>query len=298
MINSLDNSKDSFKVQFIRLLDVVISCLFLAPMVVIYWRTTWLLMDLYIYPQHHVTSAAICAITGCTSSLFIVLLQRDIIRFLSEYNELVSKIIWKICIYPVSLSCIAYWRGVWMIADYSITTTSISFVLCHSISFIFLAALRTVSSVVSAPCYYTNDLHLSLSTVTLPSIPWSRDNYTFIKYIFHCLLTVFLVGVLVVLYWRATWYLWDYITGYNTVNNLPIQVLCYGISCCVCIVCYMVSKPCETLLINSTSCPALVKIALEHVFVYIIGCCAVNIWRSVWYIWDLVFLKGKHWLID
>lgn len=291
--HSKDKRTNSCKTQVIRLVDITLACLILAPVVVIYWRTTWLLMDFYIYPQHHMTSACISLVVGFASSLLIVLCQRDFMTFLCEFDELISKIIWKMCMYPISVSCVSYWRGVWMVTDLTTTISLTSLILCHSLSFVLLSVLRTASSVVSAPGFYVNDLHVSISTVTITNIPWSRDKYAFIKYIVNCLLTVSIVGTLVVVFWRGTWLLWDLITDFDTTNNVYDHLLCYGISSGICTICYLISRPFELFLINSTSCPTWFKIVLEHVFVYVLACCSVNIWRSAWYIWDLLFLTGK-----
>ena len=59
--------------------------------------------------------------------------------------------------YPLSISVLHAWRGVWMLLDIHCLPTGYSLLTTHVISFIILALTKTVSNSMFIPAFYASD---------------------------------------------------------------------------------------------------------------------------------------------
>ncbi|XP_020914224.1 uncharacterized protein LOC110251820 [Exaiptasia diaphana] len=271
----------SCKHHVLRVIDILVGCIFIAPLVVLYWRTTWKLMDIYVFPSHSDISGIICTVVGFTVSFIIVIIHPQI-----TYKTTLSRIIWRASVYLMSLSCISFWRGIWLILDHTTTMTWMSYLVCHSIAFAILSATKTVSSIVSPPGFLINDFYVD--SPTIKTVGFKNNENRIGKTICNGVLTVMVVGTLVVTYWRGTWSILDYITvGISGLNN---SILSFSVGCGVCIIGYITAEPLKTKARNVSSGTA---VLMEHVFVYFLGVSVVNVWRGVWSMCDILILQGN-----
>ncbi|XP_031559604.1 uncharacterized protein LOC116295806 [Actinia tenebrosa] len=278
---------------FLRLLDYLIVCTFISPLVIYYWQGTWMLMDFYILPGSILDSALLSTGLGVIFSHFILGTQGWMVEKLSIYNKVYLQIAWKICIYLISLSTISFWRGVWMLMDMFAGVTLTVFLVSHGMAFIFLTATRTTSSIVFCPGYLLKDQTTSPSTsFNFDAIPLINciKNKSIQIFISH-FVTVFIISTAIVCYWRGTWNLAIYVANMSVGTGLYTCVATTSFGYVVSLFCFIINQPLERKLTgNSLSWPYLIKAFLEHVFVYVLGFAAVNVWSGLWCLGDHFFI--------
>lgn len=285
MLDMTNKDMSCIKHQVLRVIDILIGCFIIAPLVVLYWRSTWKLMDLYIVPSYPEISGIICTIGGFTLSFIIVLFHQEISLRTSNCNIVLLQTIRSVLVYVTSLGCILYWRGVWLVLDHVTPRTWMSYLACHSISLLILLTTKTVSSIVSPPGVLVNDIHVNSPSIT--TVGFHNDEDSIGKTICNALLTVVIVGSAVVGYWRGTWLILDHIT--INISDLYNSLLSCSIGCGVCIICYIIAEPLQEKVPDMTSWIAIVG---EHVFVYILGASTVSVWRGFWIMSDILILQG------
>lgn len=277
----------------LRLVDYLIVCILISPLVIYYWQGTWILMDIYVFPDSFLDSALLSTGLGVLFSLFILGTQGWIVEKLSHYHEICLKIAWKMCIYFTSLSTISFWRGVWMLMDRFTGVTLTIFLVSHCMAFVFLITTRTTSSIVSSPGYLLKDETVSPSTSFnfdgLPLINYIKSKW--MKIFFSHFLTVFMISTAIVCYWRGTWNLGIYLTNMSVGTGLYNCVVRTSFGYVVCLICFLISQPLQKKLTgNSLPWPYLFKALLEHVFIYVLGFAVVNVWSGLWCLGDHYFV--------
>lgn len=116
LITTLFQTKETEK-PYLFLLDLTFSVVVVASFAVFVWRGSWILLDLFLFPQDDKWSAWGSCVLGATLTLLGFLLQWPAART-SRKLTFWSRIIFEdLFILTVNFGTINVWRGVWNVLD-------------------------------------------------------------------------------------------------------------------------------------------------------------------------------------
>lgn len=134
----------------LTVLDVLISCLVVAPAVVTYWRGVWVLSQSYIFPSDPTVSAVTSTLVGYFGHLFFTFSQHFFAKsFHPDKNRIVYYLVSRLYTAFFAVVCVNGWRGPWSLLDLytEMELTSVTAMTVVSlIALIVLRALRNVSA--------------------------------------------------------------------------------------------------------------------------------------------------------
>lgn len=95
------------------IIDNTVATFIIGPLVVFYWRGTWSLLDLHLYPNEPFKGAWICVAIGNGGLMVAALLQKHFQRFLSMDKWFVWLTAYHTYTYIIAFCCVCHWRGIW-----------------------------------------------------------------------------------------------------------------------------------------------------------------------------------------
>lgn len=133
-------------------LDTLFSAIVVAPAIVGYWRSTWGLTDIYLYPDEPVKSAAISLGLGIFGHLLFSICQHVLRRMLHpDKHRITFYLVSRIYTALYAFTCVNSWRGAWELLD-TYTEMDVNTVLATTfVSVISLAAMRALRNVSATP---------------------------------------------------------------------------------------------------------------------------------------------------
>lgn len=145
------NPKISFHAIWLEILDYTFASFVLAIAVVSYWRGTWNLMDVYLFPDNKLYSASTSLAIGVSGHLFFTGLQWIFIKTLDpNQHRLTYYAVSRFYTICYGVVCVNGWRGLWQLLD-AYTPHTIWFIAINVTfslgSLAFLKALRNISAV-------------------------------------------------------------------------------------------------------------------------------------------------------
>lgn len=137
---------------FLRVFNVLISCLIIAPLVVIYWASTWKLCDIYIVPSDPALSSTISLVVGFSVQFFFMFHQDSIAELLTcKNNKCLNIVLMKVYALVSALTCVNFWRGVWGFVD-KVSTDEIAMLIMNiTQNLLILLISRTLRNSVVPP---------------------------------------------------------------------------------------------------------------------------------------------------
>lgn len=119
--------------QFARVLDALFSTVIVAPLVAVYWFTTWTISDAFIFPDDRVKSAVTSFSIGFLGQFFVMFYQVPLAKYLTFKNhKLVNVVVTKVFALVIAQTSICLWRGTWIFAD--LTSTDNNFTIALNIA--------------------------------------------------------------------------------------------------------------------------------------------------------------------
>lgn len=110
--------KSNLFVQVVCIFDVLFALIVVAPLVVIFWSTTWKLYDLFILPNDPVFSGLISWSFGFCGQMILMFYQESIKNLLNLGKKNFANIlILKIYAFILGHTFVSFWRGVWVFVD-------------------------------------------------------------------------------------------------------------------------------------------------------------------------------------
>lgn len=107
-----------FLQPFLRTFDVLFSSFVCAPLVVVYWVTTWKLAEIFISPNDPTLSAVISLLIGFSGQFILMFFQDVIGKLLTFKNrKFINLMLSKLYALVLAQTCINFWRGVWNFVD-------------------------------------------------------------------------------------------------------------------------------------------------------------------------------------
>ena len=99
------------------LLDNVFACFIVAPLVVAYWRGTWVLISYYLERNNQAINAWSCFVIGNMGWLILALLQEPLKRHIVKDNWLSWLVGYHVYTYIAAFCSVCLWRGLWVVMD-------------------------------------------------------------------------------------------------------------------------------------------------------------------------------------
>lgn len=153
--------RNVFHDALLAFLDVVFASAIVTPFILIYWRGTWNLLKMFIFPTDLFSSGITLMCMGTIGQFIVFYAQNFLDRtFHPDKHRLTFMFVSRFYTYIYSIIGIAGWRGLWDILDFFSppSSTSIS-LLCALIVLgtILLAILKGLRNVSSPPFGISTD---------------------------------------------------------------------------------------------------------------------------------------------
>ncbi|KAG8327983.1 hypothetical protein J6590_006159 [Homalodisca vitripennis] len=143
---------------FLTLLDTLLSTLVISPLVVCYWRGTWGIMDVYVYPDNPGHSGLASLASGLGGILVFTLGQNPLARCLHpDRHRLVYYLCSRGYTAVFGFCCVNSWRGAWKLLDLY-TGPGVDVVVAVTLSAVVtLAGARTLRNISAPPFAIVTD---------------------------------------------------------------------------------------------------------------------------------------------
>ena len=301
--NNGNNSSDKHcgSILLRKTANGVLVFFIIFPLIVTFWRGTWGIMDLLIFPSNIESSAWTCTGLGFGIIFLYMVVQNCFIQRLQTESSTLACLAKTLLllsvtfVYVLALSTVASWRGVWLCLDIYFTGRNLSALLTHVFGVIALWATETFTSVISAPGFVVRDcgnqpLIFNLAIFNCFPSNSPAKKLSVIKTLLNCFVTVCLIGVSLVCYWRGTWTL--------MINSFPedktkSSLTCLLVGYTVSISCYCLKDILRTQL-ESKKIDRISKF-IQFIFVYFLAFGVVAVWKGFWDLIDfLVATQTTH----
>ena len=274
-----------------RFLNLIIILCFITPAVVNYWRGTWYILDLFVFPADKALSASFTFIASF-GAIFLVMFAEDYIKQLLDERK-ARKGLYLVLFYPLAFLSITSWRGLWMMLDLYTTTSLTSAIVSHLVGFLILLCTKSSASIMAIPGYCASERNIDLSKSILVGKNYLKIRTTACADIttrmLNSFVSVFIIGGAVICYWRGTWLI-ILTTLVPQTHNVISWITLAGLGYAVVAMCYCLSE----FIITITLAPpySVLSRSLEQVFVYILGFGVVTSWVGIWHLMDVFLLPG------
>ncbi|XP_065340615.1 uncharacterized protein fusl isoform X2 [Cloeon dipterum] len=269
-------------------LDVLFSCLVVAPCVVGYWRGTWALAEHYITPQDQTLSAWISLCIGCASHLVFNFVQGLLQRHVGTWR---SSVAWLLAsrLYTAffSFACVNCWRGVWQTLEHYTGSDLNALMITTTAAILALAVMRTLRNIAAPPFAIVIDARPAY--FQFPTMfrvkPGSKDPAL---HTLDCVFSVFVVGSLVVIVWRGTWGILDSILvpEHEDTSAWLSLAIGYGVTA----IGFLLQVPARIACDKLSGGP---RLLVADLYQFLCFCGTVNLWRGVWNLLNIYFLPEK-----
>lgn len=149
-----DNLKGTSKAHyvFLSVLDTLLSSIVIGPAVIAYWRGTWCLIDIYIFPDNTENTIISSCVIGLVGHLVFTISQNYLKNnFHPEKHRLLYYTVSRLYSYVYGIACVNLWRGAWKALDHYTGTEILTVVIPTVVSAVALAGMRTFRNVSAAP---------------------------------------------------------------------------------------------------------------------------------------------------
>lgn len=143
---------------FLSFLDIAFASVIVTPTIVTYWRGTWNLWKMYVFPDDLLCSGCTLIVFGTVAIILIIYAQNFLERtFHPDKHRLTFMAVSRLYTYTYSIVGIGSWLGLWQLLDvYYPPDTSL---LCAIIAVgtLLLAILKGLRNVSSPPFGISTD---------------------------------------------------------------------------------------------------------------------------------------------
>ncbi|XP_037049107.1 uncharacterized protein LOC119083486 [Bradysia coprophila] len=286
MLNSF--LKSNLLTQFVSVFDVLFALIVVAPLVVTFWSTTWMLYDAFILPSDPVVSGFVSWAFGFFGQMILMFHQDAIKRFLNfEKRSFLNIFCLKLYALFLGHTFVSFWRGVWMCVD--ATSSKDLGVVCSNIvqNIITLMIMKAFRNTLVPPFIVLTDTREQYSMRTLLEKHKADGSF---RYFFDCMTTMF-VEMLVAFIWHDFWFIHDsnifpHDLFYSALSSLvfgySLALICFTIQSCVGAVCEKHDDQ---------------KVFIFDVFAMVSLLSAINVWRGVWSFVAYFTDGNKEWIL-
>ena len=190
-----------FKMVWLTFLDWILILFLITPAVVNYWRGSWYILDLLVFPNDEVLSAYV-TVAASFGAIFPMMLVEDYIKELLDETK-ARKGLYLVLFYPLAFLSVTSWRGLWMMLDLYTTTSLTSAIFSHLAGFLIVLTFNTTYSLIAIPGYCISERHIDPPEKILQVKKCFRTKTS--ARVLNSFVTVFIIGGAVISYWRGTW---------------------------------------------------------------------------------------------
>lgn len=136
----------------LSVLDTFFSAMVVAPAIVGYWRSTWRITAIYLYPDDPVRSATISLGLGICGHLVFGIFQYNLKEtFHPDKHRITFYIVSRLYTTVYAFTCVNSWRGAWELLDRFTEPDASTVLAITSVSVISLAIMRALRNVSATP---------------------------------------------------------------------------------------------------------------------------------------------------
>ncbi|XP_050404919.1 uncharacterized protein LOC126820829 [Patella vulgata] len=271
---------------YILVLDSFISILLFGPLASSFWRGTWGLADLYIFPENQLLSLCVSLVCGLLIYLTAIILQTQLTSLNKKMNSPVFYIVSRLYSYILGIAIINYWRGLWGLVDLSGFTLR-SAGITTAISTIALVLCRGSSTSLGPPLFTITDIgrdeYFKITTIFKtkpgPSLRFYMDS---------CFSVVFVTGFAIT-QWRGLWTLIDLLLVPDDVFRSAWLSLVAGNILAIFL--FVIQWPVMWLAgkirrLPQTNVEFIALLGIEDLMTICGTLASVLVWRGCWYLYD------------
>ena len=148
-----DNNNGKWYKFSLVVLDIIFSCLIIAPAVIGYWRGSWCLSDVYIFPNDFKVNLIVSGLIGFIVQILLTLSQDYLQKNINpkKLNIIIYYLISRVYTYLYGLACINMWRAVWKALDFYCGTQFLQVLVPTTISFVAISCMKSIKTLSSTP---------------------------------------------------------------------------------------------------------------------------------------------------
>lgn len=149
---------DTVHAAFLMFLDVMFSSLLAAPATISYWRGTWNLIDIFLFPNDALLSAFSSCFIGTIGHFVFYYYQRRFSQsFHPDKHRITFMIISRMYTAIYGVVCVNGWRGGWSLMDLYIPKKVHTYFAILMISCILLAFCKGLRNISASPLAISTD---------------------------------------------------------------------------------------------------------------------------------------------
>ncbi|XP_019620178.1 PREDICTED: uncharacterized protein LOC109466790 [Branchiostoma belcheri] len=269
-----------------RWVDFLVTMLIIGPLTVAYWRGTWSLMNVYLFPNNDVISAWASFAIGTSVILMLNFCQGNLTNRLTRRQDVLFHVLLRIYIYVFGFSVVNHWRGCWYVLDAHTNVTVLSAVISVVVPLPILLALRACGNLVASPGVILVDFcdapfRIGTRFAAEASFSWAFAG--------DVVLTVVIIGSLVVVSWRGLWLLFDIFLFQTDPEHSSWTSVGIGYGTLVLLA--LLETPVSNLLRKTRE--LFPRIVLEDIFKLAAWLGVLSVWRGLWLVCDYHILPDR-----
>lgn len=284
--------------------DFLWSGIVVAPLVVLYWRGTWDLLEDFIYPNrpdgliaedvpqdqvsglNRFTSGLICFLTSLIVRILLDFSKFHIGEYLLTRSPPVRRFAGWLFNAITALAGVAFWRGVWFLFRLDLGVAPLTLVVVQVCCVLLLTLMRIPKSLMATPLGIDMDTH----EVTFSCGTFFRQNpSTGWRFFGDVVFTNVIVRQVVVLSWWSLWSLENHFFYFQTPEGEKEEVVSYD-SLLLGYFLAMISVGLSQYLLNLKTTKLYVVRALDIFTSILAFYSSVNVWRGLWSLQTHFFL--------
>uniref|UniRef100_A0A182UCT4 Uncharacterized protein n=1 Tax=Anopheles melas TaxID=34690 RepID=A0A182UCT4_9DIPT len=138
------------------IVNSIYAALVIGPLVICFWRGTWNLMDMLLFPEDEVLRMITLQVFGLGGHLLFMLLQTTLERWLDvEVRPVSFYLLSRVYTYIYGAMCVATWRGGWILIDRYSPPSLVFFMEASLVALLLLGSVQSFCNVAGAP--FVND---------------------------------------------------------------------------------------------------------------------------------------------
>jgi hypothetical protein len=150
--------KMTYHSVLLELLDTLYSSFVVCPLVIAYWRGTWNLSDLYLYPNNKIQSSFASLLLGIVGHLVFTIWQGSFEKFLNpDRHRLIFYIASRLYTAIYGIICVNCWRGGWQLVDHYTARDMKTILSVTILAIVALMALKSLRNVIATPFVVVTD---------------------------------------------------------------------------------------------------------------------------------------------
>ncbi|OWF38371.1 hypothetical protein KP79_PYT10752 [Mizuhopecten yessoensis] len=286
----MDPKPISCRYVLVSVANAVINLVVVSILAVFFWRGTWEVMDVYVFPDNFELTAWVSVAVG-NAILFLFAIMQSCFKHVNKIkNPFVYFVLSRLYVYLLGCGCVMQWRGVWFLQDHYTGKTWQSATGSTVIGVSILCCLRCLGGIVASPLVLLRDN--DRDNVFVITRRFTSKVVPGVKFGLDVCLTVFFINNLVVVFWRGTWSLLDLylVPDSITVSGAYSFIISFSLAILILLGQHSVQRLSQYLHKRTF----LLQILLEDMFLVFAGMQSVCHWRGAWLLQDgLLFPNNK-----